>query len=169
MQTTSTKQDHAQESSFPQTQTEIYPVTEGNQSSHTKVAYKNSFNRFLRNIPIKDLQVLLDQGPDVLNPMIIKYVIQKIIDINDNDLFIFLKEAAASLLKIDKIENYLRAVDNTKIDAQQSYLEIKGHEVLNKLRFGIDEFNRSTEKFVIHLPLVDLSENNLQGYSLKTG
>jgi integrase len=54
---------------------EIYPVTESNESNHTKQAYKNSFNRFLKHIKIFDLQVLLNQGPDVLKQMIIKYVI----------------------------------------------------------------------------------------------
>lgn len=39
----------------------------------------------------------------------------KLIEINDNDLFIFLKLASVPLLKIDKIENYLRIVDNTQI------------------------------------------------------
>ena len=57
-------------------------------------------------------------------------IYNKIIEINDEDLFSFLKDASIPLLKIDKIENYLRAVDSKNVDITKS-TKIKGYESIN--------------------------------------
>jgi uncharacterized protein YjbI with pentapeptide repeats len=108
----------------------------------------------------------LSRGDSKLNKNIVQ-IYQKIIDINDDDFFIFLRAAAMSLLKIERIENYLRAVD-TNFDTPVNS-EVIGFESLDKLKVGIEEFNEYVSKFiprpVIHLPFADLSMRNLQGIS----
>ncbi|MGH9985401.1 MAG: tyrosine-type recombinase/integrase, partial [Nitrososphaeraceae archaeon] len=53
----------------------IYPITEGIQSSKTKIVYQRCFNHFLNKIKIHDLQVLLDFSPKVIKQMIVDYVL----------------------------------------------------------------------------------------------
>jgi integrase len=55
-------------------QPRIYPVTEGIQSKHTRLAYQQNFDRFLNKISIHDRQVLLDFSPKVIKQIIIDYI-----------------------------------------------------------------------------------------------
>ena len=129
----------------------------------------------------EDLSKFVKEIPNIrskLNSKIIE-IYRKIADINDDDLFMFLKESAKSLLKIDKIENYLRVADETKkIDTNtiESNVEIKGLELLdelnrlklkqNELEAGIKKFNISTKGCIIHLPYADLTHQKLKGIYL---
>jgi len=96
----------------------------------------------------------------------------EIIDINDEELFTFLKGASISLLKIDKIENYLRAVDSKNINTITTNKKIKGYESLDKLRNGVESFNEYVQESIIHLPYLKVSEifneqvTNLSGANL---
>ena len=83
-------------------------------------------------------------------------IYNEIIEINDEELFTFLQEASISLLKIDKIENYLRAVDSKNIDTTTTNAKIKSYESLDKLRNGIESFNEYVQESIIHLPFLEL-------------
>lgn len=51
----------------------IYHVHEGHRSSQTAYKYTVNFRRFLDSVGIHDLEVLLDQGKEVLQEMVMKY------------------------------------------------------------------------------------------------
>lgn len=96
-------------------------------------------------------------------------IYSKLIEINDNDLFIFLKLASVPLLKIDKIENYLRIVDTTDLTIKREEQEgkiINTQEQLELLQNEqVSEFNdyRKNENVLIHLPYADLQKLKLTG------
>ena len=85
----------------------------------------------------------------------------KIIEIGDDNLFIFLKIAFKPLLIIDDIEKYLRIVDTAGLTMNKSdTIEINSKKQLEYLRNKkIKEFNdyRKDDKIKIHLPYADLS------------
>jgi uncharacterized protein YjbI with pentapeptide repeats len=92
-------------------------------------------------------------------------IYEKLIKIDDNDLFTFLKIAAAPLLKIDKIENYLRIVDTTGLTIKRENIKIIDSQKSLKLLQNeqIEEFNKYREdnKIIIHLPYADLQKLKL--------
>jgi len=53
----------------------IYQVTEGHRSKETCDKYRNCFQRFLNHIRIHDLDVILDLGREVIQELVIKYVL----------------------------------------------------------------------------------------------
>ncbi len=115
-----------------------------------------SFND-LKN-KIKDTQILIYPK---YNKKILE-IYNKIIEINDDDFFTFLTQAVEPLLRIGKIENYLRAVDTKKdIDVIRNIQEIKGYESLNKLHSGIQSFNDYVQGSIIHLPYLPYLEFDL--------
>ncbi len=68
-------ENNAQKSSSGEYANRIYQVTDGLRSKHTRKAYQIAFNQFLKDgAKIRDLQVLLDHKPRVLEQMIIGYV-----------------------------------------------------------------------------------------------
>ena len=72
-------------------------------------------------------------------------------------MFTFLTQAAEPLLRIDNIENYLRAVDTKKdIDTTKDIVEIKGYESINKLQNEIKEFNDYVQRFTYSFTLFTL-------------
>lgn len=116
---------------------------------------------------------------------------RKLIDINDQDLITFLREAAKPLLKIGIIEEYLRVIDDTtkKPETRASYDDVKSYESIsrlqnlmnrfyyfkdskvllknkNKLEYEITKFITSTYNSIVHLPYVNLSNNKLKGINL---
>ena len=52
----------------------IYQITDGLRSKHTKEAYRIAFEQFLREGAKKDLQVLLDHKPKILEQLIIGHI-----------------------------------------------------------------------------------------------
>jgi integrase len=52
---------------------DIFLVDEGHNSVQTAAKYRNNFNLFLYSVGIHDYDVLLDQGKEVLQEMVIKY------------------------------------------------------------------------------------------------
>ena len=89
-------------------------------------------------------------------------IYNKIIEINDEDLFTFLTQAAEPLLRIGNIENYLRAVDTKKdIDTTKNILEIKSYESINKLQHGTLDFTKYVQNSIIHLPYLPYWELEL--------
>jgi hypothetical protein len=78
-------------------------------------------------------------------------------------------QAAELLLRIDKIENYLRAVDTKKdIDTTKEILEIKSYEFINNLKHGIEYLDASDRHSAIHLPYEDLQNIKLEKISSLT-
>ena len=82
----------------------------------------------------------------------------ELIKTNDEEFFDFLVNAAIPLLRIDRIENYLRIVDTRRnIDTTEN-TKIKSYECLNELKNGIKSFNEHIQRFIIHLPFLELDK-----------
>jgi uncharacterized protein YjbI with pentapeptide repeats len=106
---------------------------------HEKISYQDLQNK-IKDFPSRTLKIY-----------------NEIIEINDEELFAFLEEASISLLKIDKIENYLRAVDSKNIDTTTN-IKITSYESIDKLRNGVECFNEYVQGSIIHLPYLDFYE-----------
>ena len=88
-------------------------------------------------------------------------IYKKIVDIGDDDLFTFLKVSKETLLRIDKIEKYLKVLDITSITSNvERFLDIDSARQLNLLRNqDVIEFNKYFEQGIpIHLPLLNNGE-----------
>jgi hypothetical protein len=96
-------------------------------------------------------------------------VYKRLVEIDDNDLFTFLKVASVPLLKIDKIESYLRIVDTTGITIKRKdFIDTDSKKQLKLLQDQkVREFNDyHTENILIHLPFAELQDPKLQGIKL---
>lgn len=134
---------------------------------YDRIRFLTHFITFIENENITSYQDLEDKIKDIPTLKYARHdkkildIYNKIIEINDDDLFTFLKQAAEPLLRIDKIEKYLRAVDTKKnIDTTTSIMEIKSYESINKLQLGIQDFFEYVKGSNIHLPF--LSYLNLE-------
>src|SRR5215211_3088328 len=81
-------------------------------------------------------------------------VYKRLVEIDDNDLFTFLKSASVPLLKIDKIESYLRIVDTTGITIKRKdFIDTYSESQLKLLQDQkVKEFNDYYSKnILIHL------------------
>ena len=85
-----------------------------------------------------------------------------------------MRDASIPLLRIGKIENYLRVVDTKKdIDTTSENIEIISYESIDKLTDGIRSFNEYVLGSNIHLPYLDLGnipekeEMNLKPFGAK--
>jgi Cdc6-like AAA superfamily ATPase len=89
-------------------------------------------------------------------------IYKKLIEIDDNDLFTFLKIASRPLLEIDKIESYLRIVDNSGITIERKdLLDIDSEKQLKLLQNQkVEEFNDYVRSgnVAVHLPYAVLHE-----------
>jgi uncharacterized protein YjbI with pentapeptide repeats len=96
-------------------------------------------------------------------------IYKKLIDIDDNNLFTFLRVSIETLLRIDKIERYLRVLDpiGTTSEAEK-FLDIDNEKQLELLRNRqVTEFNKYVEQGIrIHLPFEKLAECDLQDFRL---
>lgn len=121
---------------------------------YDRIEFLTHFVRVVKskNISYQDLRNRIKDFPSHTLP-----IYNEIIEINDEELFNFLQEASVPLLKIDNIENYLRAVDskNVDIDAPKN-VRIKSYESFDKLNDGIEGFNKYVKDSIIHLPFLDL-------------
>jgi hypothetical protein len=83
-------------------------------------------------------------------------IYKKLIDIGDNDLFAFLRVSIETLLRIDKIERYLRVLGpiGTTGRAEMGEEEIDNERLLSLLRNGqVKEFNEyAKQRILIHFP-----------------
>ena len=134
-----------------------------------RVQFLTHFITFIESENITSYQDLEDKIKDIPTLKYPKYnkkileIYNKISEINDEDLFTFLTQAAEPLLKIGNIENYLRAVDTKKdIDATKSILEIKSYESINKLQHRMQDFIDYVKNSIIHLPYLTYSELELE-------
>jgi uncharacterized protein YjbI with pentapeptide repeats len=102
---------------------------------------------------------------------LLNYIYSKLIKIDDNDLFTFLKIASVPLLKIDKIENYLRIVDTTGLTIKRKDVIIDSQNPLELLQNNkVTEFNnyrKKNENIFIHLAYADLQKRKLSGINLR--
>jgi uncharacterized protein YjbI with pentapeptide repeats len=97
-------------------------------------------------------------------------IYKKLIDIADNDLFTFLRVSIETLLRIDKIERYLRVLDLIGTTSKaEKFLEIDSEKQLDLLRNGqVTEFNKYVEQGVaIHLPFEKLAGCDLKNFRLE--
>ena len=99
------------------------------------------------------------------NDKLLNDIYNKLIEIDDNDLFAFLQIASVPLLKIDTIDSYLRIVDTTGLTIKgKDVKEIDSKKPLEYLLNGqVKEFNdyRKNKNFFIHLPYADLQKRKL--------
>ena len=97
-------------------------------------------------------------------------IYKRLIEIDDNDLFTFLKIASIPLLKIDKIESYLRIVDTSGITIERKdFKDIDSEKQLKLLQDQkVKDFNDYyySGNVAVHLPYAKLREQKLQGIRL---
>jgi uncharacterized protein YjbI with pentapeptide repeats len=90
---------------------------------------------------------------------------EKLIELNDSDLFFFLKISASTLIKIDVIEKYLRAEDTIEVkDSNQTSSET--NKLVELLRNeNVNEFNKTRDQssILIHLPYENMGYEYDQG------
>ena len=97
-------------------------------------------------------------------------IYKKLIDIDDNELFTFLRVSKETLLRIDKIERYLMVSDPIGMTNKvEKLLDIDSRKQLNLLRNRqVTEFNKYLEQGIpIHLPFAKLSYSDLHDFSLQ--
>jgi uncharacterized protein YjbI with pentapeptide repeats/energy-coupling factor transporter ATP-binding protein EcfA2 len=96
-------------------------------------------------------------------------IYKKLIDIGDDDLFIFLRASKETLLRIDKIERYLRVMDPIVMTSRvEKSLGIDSGKQLHLLRNRqVKEFNQYSEQGIpIHLPFEFLVGCDLHNFNL---
>jgi hypothetical protein len=100
----------------------------------------------------------------------IRDIYKKLIDIGDDDLFAFLRVSIKTLLRIDKIERYLRVLDpiGTTSKAEMREKEIDNEKLLDLMRNGkVEEFNdHPPGEILIHLPFENLAGWDLRKFDL---
>jgi hypothetical protein len=119
---------------------------------HERIEFLTHFITVVKQISYQDLRDKIKDFPS----RTLK-IYNEIIGISDEELFAFLQEASISLLKIDKIENYLRAVDSKNIDTTTN-IKIASYESIDKLRDGVESFNEYVQGSIIHLPYLELNK-----------
>jgi len=119
----------------------------------------------------KTINDIIDNKKEILLDKPILEIFTKLIELDDDDLFIFLKTSKEILLRIDKMEKYLRVAESigiaerkvllSDIDSEKQYSLIKDVD-------GVKKFNqyKNLEKPLIHLPYVDLTQGNLSKINL---
>jgi uncharacterized protein YjbI with pentapeptide repeats len=96
-------------------------------------------------------------------------IFKKLVELDDNDLFVFLKTASPTLLKIDKMEKYLRVAETTGMtDTEELFLDIdseRQYELLKDLEAvtKFNEYRRVRENLQVHLPYAILAHLDLNG------
>ncbi len=96
-------------------------------------------------------------------------IYKKLIDIDDNNLFTFLRVSIETLLRIDKIERYLRILDPIGTTSKaEKFLDIDNEKQLELLRDRqVTEFNKYVEQGIcIHLPFEKVAECDLRNFRL---
>gem|GEM_PF-305167 len=84
---------------------------------------------------------------------------EMLIELNDPDLFFFLKVSASTLIKIDVIEKYLRAEEAIEVEVN-SQTSSETNKIVELLRNeNVNEFNkmRNQRSILIHLPYENMS------------
>ena len=108
-------------------------------------------------------------------------IYKKLVELDDEDLLIFLRASASALIKIDRIEKYLRAVEETNLpNKRKSSFDIDSEEQLKLLRDinyskeqlrkkKVEDFNlwhRMTNISLIHLPYENFHRSELNSIDL---
>lgn len=97
-------------------------------------------------------------------------IYKKLIDIGDEDRFAFLRVCIETLLRIDKIERYLRVLCpiGTTSKAEMGEKEVDNEKLLYLLRNGeVKEFNGYVNGGIIHLPFENLARCDIRKFHLK--
>jgi len=108
-------------------------------------------------------------------------IYKKLVELDDEDLLIFLRASAPTLIKIDRIEKYLRAVEETNLaNKRKSSFDIDSEEQLKLLRNinyskeqlrkkKVEDFNllhRMNNISLIHLPYENFHRYELNSIEL---
>lgn len=125
-------------------------------------------NKLITDINDKKETFILDLDRSLLK------IFKKLIDINDNDFFAFLRKAAMILLKIDNIDKYIRATEmiglSSKGQVCSKISEFNRNMQLQLLRSeSPGKFNQKrnmTTFNVIHFPEEDFHSLKLMGINL---
>jgi hypothetical protein len=101
-------------------------------------------------------------------------IYKKLVELDDEDLFLFLKESAPTLIKIDRIDKYLRVVEETSpANKIEPSFDINTEEQLELLKSKkVTEFNKLVEQgnnliSLIHLPYENLNRLKLKDINLQ--
>jgi uncharacterized protein YjbI with pentapeptide repeats len=99
-------------------------------------------------------------------------IYRKLVELDDEDLLIFLRKSAPTLIKIDRIEKYLRVVEETSLpNKRETSFTINNEKQLELLRNEkVTEFNLLDYhyQYLIHLPYEDLTSLKLNSIKLRT-
>ncbi len=102
-----------------------------------------------------------------LNPKFLE-IFNKLIELNDNDLFAFLISSTTSLLKIDKMDKYLRAIETSGIIENEITFGLDSEQKLQLLKEGkLTEFKNIHDNLNFHAPFEDLSRIYLKEVNLE--
>jgi hypothetical protein len=97
-------------------------------------------------------------------------IYKKLVELGDEDLLIFLRKSAPTLIKIERIEKYLRVVEETTLANKRKSVDVDSEEQLKLIRDGkIKDFNVLQRMRLIsltHLPYEDFSDTSLNGIEL---
>jgi hypothetical protein len=111
-----------------QSQRRIYPVTDGLQSPYTKATYKVAFDHFLEQTAhTRDLQVLLDYSPKVIESLIIEHVIhlRDVHQVHCAAIFHFFEMNDVSTLNTKKIKRFFLPDGYSPTDRAYTHAEIE--------------------------------------------
>jgi uncharacterized protein YjbI with pentapeptide repeats len=127
-------------------------------------------NKLINDIIDKKQNFILD------SPKLLLEIFKKFIQINDDDLFAFLKKAAVTLLKIENMERYLRATEVTGIsnitenitERSLNVSKVDSEKLLELLKAqNIKEFNECrTLTSLLHFPCENFCSLNLSKINL---
>lgn len=124
-----------------------------------KVSRLEELNKLIQNIKNGGMKFFLDRQT--------LEFIERLIELNDNDLLAFLLSSAHILLRIDKLEKYLRVVETSESrNKNEPSPDIDTERQLQLINDGkIPEFN-AQERSAVHLPCEQLSGRNLDHINL---
>jgi integrase len=138
-------ENHAQKSDYQSTAaSNIFQVDEGHRSPQTAYKYRLDFRRFLDDIKIYDLQVLLDLGKEAIQELVIKYTrslrddpVKKYsrgtVNAHISALFYFFDNNEVELNK-RKIRRYYPSDESVNDDRPYSSKEVQGLLSVSDLR-----------------------------------
>jgi uncharacterized protein YjbI with pentapeptide repeats len=105
-------------------------------------------------------------------------IYEKLLELDDEDLLLFLKTSAITLIKIDRFNEYLRVIDETNVTnkrdshsfaiSSEKQLELLKNEKVTEFREYAKEYRKYAKEFMpIHLPFETLKSLDLKNISFK--
>jgi KAP family P-loop domain len=129
-------------------------------------------------LSLEDLNRIIDDRDQKNRPAMTKPILdiyKKLVEFKDNDPLFFLRASASTLLKIDKIDKYLRVIENTsQTDKREIPLHADSKRQLELIKNGnVTDFNQLAapqgviQDVIIHHPFEELSSLKLNNIKLR--